>query len=140
MSTFYVVNDVLDWEEVCERQGKKPDNTMDDYLKQSLSDVDSKAATGFGLDNEEVDRSSDNRMTDPGLLPRKCRDCETLNRCYYEVCQSCGSELPESSMPQNIDTENAISMDEDTADSLLDELLNRVPESEKKEVLDDHGV
>lgn len=95
MTTFYVVNEVLSWEQVCERQGKSPE--MPTYLKMAMQDIDSSAAEGFGLDKEK--REMEHRMKAPALLPRKCRECGKENKCINEVCQDCGKELPESEMP-----------------------------------------
>ena len=98
MTTYYVVNDILSWEKVCERQGKSPDGTMPTYLKMAMQDIDATAAEGFGLDNEA--REMDHRMKAHPLLPQECSSCEIVNRCYVDTCQSCGVELPESSMPK----------------------------------------
>ncbi|MFB6200151.1 MAG: hypothetical protein ABEJ83_04680, partial [Candidatus Nanohaloarchaea archaeon] len=97
MTTFYVVNEVLSWEQVCERQGKSPDGTMPTYLKMAMQDIDSSAAEGFGLDKEK--REMEHRMKASALLPRKCRECGTENQCINEVCSDCGKELPEAEMP-----------------------------------------
>jgi len=98
MTTYYVVNDILSWEEVCKRQGKKPDSTMPTYLKMAMQDVDSTAAEGFGLDTET--RENDHRMKQPALLPQECRSCGKENRCINETCSSCGTELPENTLPK----------------------------------------
>jgi len=98
MSTYYVVNDILSWPEVCERQGKAPDNTMPDYLKMALNDLDAKAAKGFGLSDEG--RESEHRMIGRGLLPQECRGCGRLNHCYRENCSYCGGELEHNQMPK----------------------------------------
>jgi len=97
MNTYYVVNDVLSWEEVCERLGKSPDATMPTYLKMAMEDIDSSAAEGFGLDTES--RKSEHRMKAPALLPQDCRSCSSVNPGFFSVCSECQSELPEGDMP-----------------------------------------
>lgn len=101
MITYYVMNDILSWEKVCERTGKDPSSTMPTYLKMAMEDINATAAEGFGLDTQE--REEEHRMIGPALLPRKCRSCGKENRCYRETCGSCGRELPDSEMPKNQD-------------------------------------
>lgn len=112
MTTFYVVNEVLSWEQVCERQGKSPDGTMPTYLKMAMQDIDSSAAEGFGLDKEK--REMEHRMKAPALLPRQCRSCGVENRCIKEICQDCGKELPEGDMPQGEAFEKEEPMEEES--------------------------
>ena len=122
MVTYYVMNDILDFEEVCKRQGKSPDADMPTYLKMAMQDIDSKAAQGFGLDNEE--RQVEHRMIGPGLLPRNCRNCGELQACTLETCSTCGEILPEADMPQNMDremTEEALKTKRE-----LEELKNQI--------------
>ncbi|MFB6199588.1 MAG: tyrosine-type recombinase/integrase [Candidatus Nanohaloarchaea archaeon] len=97
MTTYYVVNEILTWEEVCERQGKSPDSTMPTYLKMAMQDIDSSAAEGFGLDNEE--REMEHRMRAAALLSQGCQSCGKQNHAYRETCQDCGTQLPEGEMP-----------------------------------------
>lgn len=112
MTTYYVVNDILSWEEVCTRQGKKADSTMPTYLKMAMQDIDSTAAEGFGLDTEN--REHEHRMKAPALLPRECKNCGKENRCYKDTCHSCGIELPEGDMPSS-------EMIEDEEEKVLDD-------------------
>lgn len=107
MNTYYVVNDILSWEEVCERLGKSPDATMPTYLKMAMEDIDSSAAEGFGLDTDE--RKSEHRMKAPALLPQTCENCEMVNPGFREVCKGCQAELPSGSMPKG---ENVFDEDE----------------------------
>lgn len=104
MITYYVMNDILSWEKVCERTGKDPSSTMPTYLKMAMADINATAAEGFGLDSEV--RETEHRMIGPALLPKNCRSCETENRCYRDTCSSCGTELPESKMPKGEDFED----------------------------------
>jgi len=99
-TTYYVVNDILSAEKVFDRQGKAVDATLPTYLKMALTDIDADAAEGFGLDSE--DRQTDSHMKAPPLLPQTCKSCGRENRCYKEICEACGTELPESEMPKNI--------------------------------------
>jgi len=99
MTTYYVVNKILSWEEVCERQGKSPDGTMPTYLKMAMEDVDTAAAEGFGL---ERDLKTESHMKTPPLMPLQCRECGELNKCFHETCSSCGTTLPEAEMPDNL--------------------------------------
>lgn len=71
---------------------------MPTYLKMAMQDVDSTAAEGFGLDTET--RENDHRMKQPALLPQECRSCGKENRCINETCSSCGTELPENTLPK----------------------------------------
>ena len=97
-TTYYVVNDILSAEKVFDRQGKAVDATLPTYLKMALTDIDADAAEGFGLDSDE--RDTDSHMKAPPLLPQKCTSCGRENRCYKEICEACGTELPESEMPK----------------------------------------
>lgn len=98
MITYYVMNDILSWEKVCERTGKDPSATMPIYLKMAMEDINATAAEGFGLDTEV--RETEHRMIGPALLPKKCESCETENRCYNDTCSSCGTALPENELPK----------------------------------------
>jgi len=98
MSTFYVVNDVLSWSEVCERQRTSVDSRKPDYLLQAMSDVDASAAQGFGI-KENGDGIEGHMKGDP-LLPVDCPSCERRNHCLRETCSVCGHELPSSELPK----------------------------------------
>jgi len=112
MITYYVMNNILSWEKVCERTGKDPSATMPTYLKMAMSDINAQAAEGFGLDRET--RQEEHRMIGPPLLPRQCKHCETENKCFKETCTSCGTTLPEAEMPKNLETK-----EEDPEEKLL---------------------
>jgi len=102
MITYYVMNNNnMSWEKVCERTGKDPSSTMPTYLKMAMSDINAQAAEGFGLDREI--RQDEHRMIGPPLLPRKCTNCGTENKCFKETCTSCGNTLPDAEMPNNLD-------------------------------------
>lgn len=114
MITSHIVNEWATWEEICTWHGTKTDSRKPDYLKMALSDVDSNVAEKMGVENSKS-RESENRMKGDPLLPKKCLSCDKLNRCYKEICQYCGSELPESKMPKNTQTEdmdNAVTQEE----------------------------
>jgi hypothetical protein len=99
MTTYYVVNEILTWEQVCTRQGKKSDSTMPTYLKMAMQDIDSKAAEGFGLDSAK--REVEHRMRSSPMLPKKCEDCSTTNRSIHDICSRCGAELEDAKMPKS---------------------------------------
>lgn len=103
MITYYVMNQILSWEQVCERTGKDPSATMPTYLKMAMADINATAAEGFGLDTDT--RKNEHRMIGPALLPRQCEYCQTENNCLRETCSSCGKTLPEAELPQNIQQE-----------------------------------
>lgn len=103
MITYYVMNDILSWEKVCERTGKDPSSTMPIYLKMAMQDINAQAAEGFGLEDETRDK--EHRMIGPALLPKQCPSCGKENFCIKDVCSTCGHELPESDMPKNMDVE-----------------------------------
>lgn len=128
--TVYVVNEILTWEKVCTRVGKKPDATKPDYLLQALSDVDASAAEGFGLESE--DRDYDTVMKDDSLLPQKCRKCGQENMCWKEVCTDCSTELEHGAMPKGRPGEQSNAVNPDNA---LEMLKNMDP-GKLKEILD----
>jgi len=119
MSTYYVVNDILSWEEVCERQGKSPDGTMPTYLKMAMEDIDSSAAEGFGLDTQQ--RENDHRMKAPPLLPQQCESCRKTNPGYRNTCIKCQSTLPKADMPTG---NNILSKEEQEKEQIKAQLKN----------------
>lgn len=126
MNTYYVVNDILTWEEVCQRLGKQPDATMPTYLKMAMEDIDSSAAEGFGLDNEE--RELEHRMKAPAILPQECSGCGKVNPGFRNVCRNCQIELPEGEMPnelaESMDPEDV--MRENLTEEKVDELMRDI--------------
>jgi site-specific recombinase XerC len=102
MVTFHIVNEYGTWEQICKWHGKKTDATKPDYLKMALSDVDASVAASMGV-SDDVDRERDNRMLGAPLLPLECSSCGRSNRCYREICDSCGTELPEADLPDNLE-------------------------------------
>lgn len=98
MTTYYYVNDLGSWEDICNRQGKKGDSTKPDYLKLLDQDVNERIAENIGRDLGSDSR--DNRMIGPMLEPRKCIECGNTSYCFYDVCSNCGTELPESDLPK----------------------------------------
>jgi hypothetical protein len=105
-STFYVVNEIISWEEVCKRQRKKPDSTKPDYILRAMEDVEQSTAEGLGLETE----NTDNRgvMTGTPLLPKKCGTCQTVNNCLRDSCTQCQATLPENTLPTpELKVENA---------------------------------
>jgi integrase len=139
MITYYVMNDILSWEKVCERAGKDPSSTMPIYLKMAMDDINSQAAEAFGLNDET--REHEHRMIGPPLLPRTCNQCGEENQCIKEMCSSCGEELPEAEMPDNLehDTEDMVDIDLSAkigakAAMNPDKSINEI----KEEVLNEH--
>jgi len=53
--------------------------------------------------SDDVDMQRDNRMLGAPLLPLECESCGRNNRCYREICDSCGTELPEADLPDNLE-------------------------------------
>ena len=102
MITYNVVN-IMSWEKVCEKLKKDPSSTMPTYLKMSMDDINATAAEGFGLDRET--RENEHRMKGPPLLPKECQKCGEESKCFLENCESCGTELPDAEMPDNLETE-----------------------------------
>src|SRR6056297_424137 len=96
-STFYVVNEIISWEEVCKRQRKKPDSTKPDYILRAMEDVEQSTAEGLGLETENTETRG--VMTGTPLLPKKCEACQTVNNCLRDSCTQCQATLPENSLP-----------------------------------------
>jgi len=96
-STFYVVNDIISWGEVCKRQRKKEDSTKPDYILRAMQDVDQSIAKGLGIEKE--DTQSNGVMTGTPLMPKKCGSCGTVNNCLKDSCTSCQTTLPENTLP-----------------------------------------
>jgi len=124
MITYYVMNEVLSWEKVCERTGKDPSSTMPTYLKMAMSDINAQAAEGFGLDRDT--RNDEHRMIGPPLLPIKCSSCEKENKCTKENCTSCGHTLPDAEMPDNLETEI---IEEEIYQNELEKFIETNPEA-----------
>lgn len=102
-STYYVVNDVLSWEEVCKRQRKKPDSTKPDYLLMAMEDIEKSAAEGFGL--EETENNDNGFMSGPPLLPKECPGCSRKNTALQNSCIECQTTLPDNQLPKTIHTD-----------------------------------
>lgn len=113
-TTFYIVNEWATYDKVLQRHGKSIANpTLPEYLRMMQSDVDQAIAENIGIDHtqkkgggeegEEFTHETARSMKDGDLLPKNCTECGELNRCYKETCQSCGTELPEAEMPDNMD-------------------------------------
>lgn len=131
MTTYYRTNDILSWEEICERQGKKVDSTKPDYLLQAISDVDASAAEGFGISEQR--NGDEKRMKGEPLLPVNCVGCGRRNHCLRENCVECSKELPESEMPKNITEEKEDEIEQANEDELRQAL-------DKLEKLEDQGL
>lgn len=99
MSTFYYLH-IMDWDDICDRQGKKGEGTKPDYILQAVEDREKKEAEGFGL-KEKTDKVNEYMENKP-LLPRKC-DCGKINNCLKDYCDSCGNKLEESQLQRNKD-------------------------------------
>ena len=99
-TTYYVVNDILDWDGVCKRQRKEGDGTKPDYLLMAMEDVERNAAEGFGLETGDSDREG--AMSGPPLLPKECEVCGRKNSCLNDSCVECGAVLPENRLPDKI--------------------------------------
>lgn len=130
MNTYYIVNNILSWEEVCKRLGKSPDSTKPDYLLMAIEDVELSAAQGFGLETSEIQR--DGRMMQPPLLPQKCREGHK-NHCLRENCSQCGAELETNQMPQNMNATTE-EIKEAKREELLDQIKNTI------ELAEENGV
>jgi integrase len=120
MVSSHFINGWASWEKICKWHGKKNDSTKPDYLKLLMEDVNRSVGENMGVDPEAIPESSDDSMKAPPLKPVKCPGCDYLNRCIGEVCSGCGTELPESSMPDNLetDTEKQLSRTEKLAELL----------------------
>jgi len=105
MITSSVVNEWSTWDKILTTHGKTGNETKPDYLKMATSDIDATVAENMGLSIDE-DGEKDNRMIGEPLLPVQCESCDRLNRCYLDVCDYCGEELPESSMPESIEKDS----------------------------------
>lgn len=146
MITSHIVNEWATWEQVCTWHGKNTDATKPDYLLMALSDVDASVAEKMGVD-DDVERQRDSRMLGPALLPRTCPGCGVENRCFHEICEKCGVELPDSSLPKNQDLRGSDEEERGVVDVGLsarigaelaehpDKTLNQI----KKELIDDGG-
>jgi len=69
----------------------------------------------------------DNRMIGKPLLPKTCSSCGALNRCYLDLCSSCGTVLTDNDLNrENMeDDEDAVRIEEFTeedAERLKDQL------------------
>jgi len=95
-STFYVVNQIISWSEVCKRQRKKEDSTKPDYILRAMEDVDQSMAEGLGIQKQQTPSG---RMNSAPLMPKKCESCGTVNNCLKNSCTSCQATLPENSLP-----------------------------------------
>ena len=95
-STFYVVNQIISWSEVCKRQRKKEDSTKPDYILRAMEDVDQSIAEGLGLQQNQ----NQGRMHGKPLMPKKCGTCDTVNNCLMDSCTSCQTTLPENTLPE----------------------------------------
>ena len=104
--TSQVMNEWASWEETCSVTGKKDDGTKPEYLKLALQDVNASTAGKIGADIEIKEEDGSSRMDQPPLLPKDCSSCGKKNQCIQEVCAYCGSELPESKMPKNINDQD----------------------------------
>lgn len=142
MVTSHVVNGWATWEEICELQGKKTSNTKPDYLKMALSDVNENVAENVDPRMETKDSEDGHRMNGDPLIPSQCQSCDRLNRFLSDICQYCGTELPQNDMPKNIeqDTENMVDIDISAEIGARmarnpDKTLNEI----KKEVLEKYG-
>lgn len=102
MSTFLVVNGIMDWETVASRQGKNSDSTKPDYILKAEEDREMIEAKGFGLDVDD-DGSGEKRghMTDKPLMPQECQGCEATNSCLNDECVKCQGELEYSTLPKS---------------------------------------
>lgn len=104
MSTFLVVNDILDWETVCARQGKKEDSTKPDYILRAEEDRELIEAQGFGVETEESqddNKQNKGHMINDPLMPQNCTQCGRTNNCLKDLCVECGGELELSSLPKD---------------------------------------
>lgn len=105
MSTFLVINDIMDWETVCSRQGKKEDSTKPDYILRAEEDRELIEAQGFGLEQEQNNGGSGERkghMIGEPLMPQNCKNCGRTNNCLQDLCVECGGELEYSTLPSHM--------------------------------------
>jgi site-specific recombinase XerC len=142
MVSSHFINGWASWEKICKWHGKKNDSTKPDYLKLLMEDVNRSVGENMGVDPEAIPESSDDSMKAPPLKPVKCPGCDYLNRCIREVCSGCGTELPESSMPDNLETDKEDVVDLDLSAKIgarmaqnPDKTLNEI----KQEVMEKHG-
>jgi len=116
MTTFHVLNDILDWEGICKKQRKKPDSTKPDYLLQAMQDIEKKEAEAYGIE----DQVREGRMIGQPLMPQECMECGRKNTCIAENCVECSGDLQQNEMPKN--------MDEGEADGIGSERINELQE------------
>jgi len=57
------------------------------------------------MSTKVINKNEDHTMLGKPMLPIDCPSCDSLNRCYHETCQTCGNTLPNSQMPDNLETE-----------------------------------
>lgn len=138
MVSFHIVNEYATWEQVCKWHGKKTNSTKPDYLKMALSDVDASVASKMGV-KDDVDRERDNEMLGKPLLPVECTECSSLNKCFHEICNSCGNELPENELPNHLDTDDGQNVEKAKLKATYRELESMLEKAgvNKKEVLDE---
>jgi len=91
MTTAHIVNEWATWEEVCKLQGKTADGTKPTYLKMALNDVNKSVGQKIGAVGEEEE--PDFHMLGDPLLPKKCKACSKLNKCFKETCEYCSGNL-----------------------------------------------
>lgn len=96
MVSSHFINDWASWEDICEWHGKSNDSTKPDYLLMLMEDVNVSVGESMGIDEEAIPERTKNTMQGSPLKPLKCRSCDKLNRCYLEICEGCGTELPEA--------------------------------------------
>ena len=129
MSTFLVVNDIMDWETVCSRQGKKEDSTKPDYILRAEEDRELIEAKGFGLeeDQENEDGEKKGHMIGDPLMPQNCQSCDRVNNCLQDLCVECGGELQYSTLPKNkVEADPEDVMRENLTEEKVDELMRDI--------------
>lgn len=133
-TTFYIVNEWATYDKVLQRHGKSIENpTLPEYLRMMQTDVDQAIAENIGINQETeedvFEHDTARSMKEGNLLPVNCNNCGELNRCYKSTCQSCGYELPETEMPDNLNQENE---PEPLTDSKLEKLQKELDELKKR--------
>ncbi|MFB6226275.1 MAG: tyrosine-type recombinase/integrase [Candidatus Paceibacteria bacterium] len=134
MTTAHRINEWATWEDICEWHGKKNDATKPDYLLMMIEDVNVSVGENMGIDPEAIPEKSENSMQGKPLKPLKCRSCSQLNKCFLEICSSCGDELPEAELPDNLNQkeEKADVFSREESNDKVEKLKERLDELEEK--------
>jgi len=117
------VNDILKWEEICQKQGKSIDAKKPDYLKLLLQDINAKSLDALGIKEDDVENPKVERMKGRMLTPMDCPSCGKINACFKSKCSSCGysidpGELPDAEVRENQVNEDEVVVDKEMAEKI----------------------